>query len=116
MVTTVYLEPRSLNGLSASNREELYVTKKHQVNNRHQPLRTTKVVKGIVTEGMTSIQRGFQTFCKLKGNHCTPFLLGVNRQWNCYVGRSTAPQRLRGKTSDTLYTSAPNSDSFSAGY
>ncbi|GFY30146.1 hypothetical protein TNCV_3090541 [Trichonephila clavipes] len=35
-------------------------------------------------------------------NQCPPFLVSTDRQWSCLVERSATPQRLQGKTSDTL--------------
>ncbi|GFX08280.1 hypothetical protein TNCV_3267701 [Trichonephila clavipes] len=71
---------------------------------RRQPLRIF-VVKGVMMEGMASIQRRYHTFRKQKVNHCLPFLLGANRQWSCHVERYSTLQRLREKTSGTLYRS-----------
>ncbi|GFS65694.1 hypothetical protein TNCV_3853441 [Trichonephila clavipes] len=38
-------------------------------------------------------------------NELPPSLLGADQQWSCPVEQSATPQRLRGKTSDSLYRS-----------
>ncbi|GFY17829.1 hypothetical protein TNCV_1075641 [Trichonephila clavipes] len=58
---------------------------------------------------------GLQIFHKQIENHYSTFLFAANRQWSCYVERSPTLQRLRGKTSDTLFRSVADYPSFSTG-
>ncbi|GFU28274.1 hypothetical protein TNCV_1022571 [Trichonephila clavipes] len=68
---------------------------KYQVH-RCQPLNVV-VVEGIWMEGMTSIQRRYNTFHKQKANHCPHLLLSADRQRSCHVERSSTLQLLRRK-------------------
>ncbi|GFU35371.1 hypothetical protein TNCV_4505461 [Trichonephila clavipes] len=85
VVTAFYLETRSSNGMSASNKGEfLYVaTRNHH---QRQPLKT--MCKSLrVMERIASIQHGYHTFRKQKTNHCPPFLFGSDRQWSYHAER-----------------------------
>ncbi|GFV37244.1 hypothetical protein TNCV_92171 [Trichonephila clavipes] len=69
-------------------------------------------VEGVVMEGWIVSITGFTPSTNKK--RISAF--GADRQWSCHVKRSPTHNRLRGKTSDTLYRNVADYFSFSAGY
>ncbi|GFV35949.1 hypothetical protein TNCV_2867071 [Trichonephila clavipes] len=50
-----------------------------------------QIVEIIVMERVASAQRRYQTFCKQKVNHLSPFHLSADRQWRWNVEWSVTP-------------------------